>query len=917
MPKNKKVTLTSIYEGQSYEIDLSDDSVSTRITLVEREANELSMILYDRTGQKFKDFIDKENTITVYYGNDLIFNGVLDIASPSHSESGDYYNIIGYSEDVKFGWGDTGNRVFLDRYGHEILSGYTDTVLSQNLSAQGKIKVVSSNAADTMTVTIMGLYSVFTKNETVTLNGTSEVTCSNDYDSILFVSVIVPPTGDITIKDTSDNVLGTIPAGFNVCSESDISDCLHINFKEGVGSIGYDKSGGANNATIEGSPSWVTGGGIDLDGSTQYAYVSDPFATNTVFSFGATITPEGGAGTLRAILSPSSGTFVHFQLNASNKIEAWVYGPSKMLTSTTTVTEGEEYDVAITWGEGVGKLYVNGTQEDITDYSATPPTAMYGSWYIGRGFSDGRYFNGKIKKVWAADDEKSATDISRLHYGELPNFGTGAVYTIGLRIAYSQDMDYQIESLPCYNEAPVTTMERVMDIGDSNGIWTGFYDSSLEIYRMYPKSTAGTQHQLGDHLPVSYDNRYPEANAIILKCAKVKQSDGQMQELLGYATTDNGYSTKIARAIDLSITEEADAEQKAQTVIEEYGTVEKLGAIDTILNIDLKPGDQIYLWDIRELNWSYERINRVYHFIDEQRTSLEVGDKIQSVRTIEFLTDLANVATYGMVGYQNLDDRKHDTIPIDRNIGDSYPLTVNFTIPSEGITKVYLEIEGAKYLQYSADDHYHDNAASYVFDDHTHPDGTLAGDSHGHSYGNMKDTSQAHGLSISWSGGYASTENHTHSVSGNTGYEEPDLPHRHSVSITTGSPSGYIPVMRSITNITTTDSASAALDSGSSGTTGVAVGGSTGSRGGSISGNSGSKTIGPAMAEDTYPNEVAISINGTDRTTALGGPWSDDFDLTGDNKLDITEWVNNDGRHTIAFTSSRNGRINGDILIYY
>jgi hypothetical protein len=534
MPKNKKVTLTSIYEGQSYEIDLSDDSVSTRITLVEREANELSMILYDRTGQKFKDFIDKENTITVYYGNDLIFNGVLDIASPSHSESGDYYNIIGYSEDVKFGWGDTGNRVFLDRYGHEILSGYTDTVLSQNLSAQGKIKVVSSNAADTMTVTIMGLYSVFTKNETVTLNGTSEVTCSNDYDSILFVSVIVPPTGDITIKDTSDNVLGTIPAGFNVCSESDISDCLHINFKEGVGSIGYDKSGGANNATIEGSPSWVTGGGIDLDGSTQYAYVSDPFATNTVFSFGATITPEGGAGTLRAILSPSSGTFVHFQLNASNKIEAWVYGPSKMLTSTTTVTEGEEYDVAITWGEGVGKLYVNGTQEDITDYSATPPTAMYGSWYIGRGFSDGRYFNGKIKKVWAADDEKSATDISRLHYGELPNFGTGAVYTIGLRIAYSQDMDYQIESLPCYNEAPVTTMERVMDIGDSNGIWTGFYDSSLEIYRMYPKSTAGTQHQLGDHLPVSYDNRYPEANAIILKCAKVKQSDGQMQELLGH-----------------------------------------------------------------------------------------------------------------------------------------------------------------------------------------------------------------------------------------------------------------------------------------------------------------------------------------------------------------------------------------------
>jgi len=164
---------------------------------------------------------------------------------------------------------------------------------------------------------------------------------------------------------------------------------------------------------------------------------------------------------------------------------------------------------------------------------------------------------------------------------------------------------------------------------------------------------------------------------------------------------------------------------------------------------------------------------------------------------------------------------------------------------------------------------------------------------------------------------------HTHGVSYNPAYNSNHShdgttdAHDHDMSGSTDSNTSgrNVQYMSAGTNI---GSSSADIDSGTTGSTAADLdSGNTGSSGGTISGNSGSHTVSPTMAEDTYPNAVTLTINGVDRTAALGGPWSDAFDQTGSNKIDITSYVNADGEHTLAFASSRNGRIVGHINVYY
>jgi hypothetical protein len=100
---------------------------------------------------------------------------------------------------------------------------------------------------------------------------------------------------------------------------------------------------------------------------------------------------------------------------------------------------------------------------------------------------------------------------------------------------------------------------------------------------------------------------------------------------------------------------------------------------------------------------------------------------------------------------------------------------------------------------------------------------------------------------------------------------------------------------------------------GSSGGSSVSVSGASGGRGASITGNSGSESAGAELKEDTYPSNVTLTINGTDRTTALGGSWSNNFS----EELDITDYVNTEGTHSLVFGSDQNGRIRGKVIIYY
>jgi hypothetical protein len=67
---------------------------------------------------------------------------------------------------------------------------------------------------------------------------------------------------------------------------------------------------------------------------------------------------------------------------------------------------------------------------------------------------------------------------------------------------------------------------------------------------------------------------------------------------------------------------------------------------------------------------------------------------------------------------------------------------------------------------------------------------------------------------------------------------------------------------------------------------------------------------------DAYPDTLNITINGIDRTAALGGPWGDGstaFELA----LDITDYVQADGSYTVAFSSADDGRLEGYARINY
>lgn len=718
--RNKKVMLThTIYGSETVEIDVTDNTTDITLFETERAAHECNLILVDPTGEKYSNQLSRWDKIELYYDDTKRYEGYIDSYNYEHSSEGNYYEIVSYSPDIKIGWSDTGNRVFLNYYGHEILKGKPgDCTFSAVPASLGALSFVSDSASDTQKLTLIGKSGVFVLNERVTLNGTTPVSTSKSYDNILFVELDSAATGNITIKDSSSNTIGTITATNSTINKSD--------------SKGY--------------------------------------------------------------------------------------------------------------------------------------------------YSD------------------------------------GLMYDLGVEINMG-NLNYLIKRFPCYNESPFTSIERICDIGDSNGMWTSYYDFSNTRLNIYAISTAGTAYDRGN-TPVRFKNNFPDANAIILKCAKIKDSDGTMSEIIGYGSISSDH-TRIARAVDTSITVLADATQKAESIIDEISTMERIGDAEIPLEFGMKPRDTLKTFDIKSGSWANEKIISLFHKIDRGITALEIGDKIQNISTVEFLTDLSNVATYGMVGYQNLDDRTQEQVPIDKNLSSGYNSVISFNISESGIAKAYISIKGEKYRQASADSHYHDNAASY----------SVA--SHGHGYGTLEDTSQTHAFSNVSAFAYKahkhdmgandviSTETDSIASSGTHNHEDPYNPlaygnhthttdgHDHALTGNTADNTSGTPQLYYCT-VSNIGSSAAIMDSGSAGS--YAPG---------ISGNSGSRTVGPTMSEDTYPLGMTILIDGTDRTTALGGAWNDNFNLAGDNALDITDYVNTEGRHTVTFTSTRNGRIEGEILIYY
>lgn len=559
------------------------------------------------------------------------------------------------------------------------------------------------------------------------------------------------------------------------------------------------------------------------------------------------------------------------------------------------------------------------------------------------------------------------------------NYSNGLMYDCGYTVTFSQTPDYDIQDITFKHEYMVTSLDRLCDIGDSNGVWDRFVSGTTIAFK--PRSDNGTDHDLTPYETSIEHDDDTTANRVILIGGSVKQGDGQYQEIIARASDGNGYEDMTV--VDSDITDAADAEQKAANVLAEFGSVEDNAIIGPFpISPSIEVNDRALVADPNDRTTEYRKIWYVEHDYSTHETYVKCGNRRSIQNTIDIISGFDNTALYGHIGIQDLDTRRKYQLHIDANIASSYDYEFTLAVPEEGVQQVWLYLDGLKYRQASASTHYHDNDASFTVDAHDHGTGTLSGgshghsdgtydtashshtegtfdvDSHSHSYGTMKDTSQTHSFSNVSSFAYKShnhdmgaydsissvsvsipsggshnhgdtysslnlgahthtATSHTHSLTGNTAnntsgsgqlyYCSTSNINSSSAELDSGSSGSDAPDIDGV-------SGSASPDvTGTSGSASVTVSGTSGSSSASISGTSGSTTVGATMAEDTYPENVHIWIDGIDRTAALGGVWDDNFSI----QLDISAYVTTDGNHTIAVTTTRNGRISGDVMVYY
>jgi hypothetical protein len=517
--------------------------------------------------------------------------------------------------------------------------------------------------------------------------------------------------------------------------------------------------------------------------------------------------------------------------------------------------------------------------------------------------------------------------------GTYTNYSNGLLYDSGFYANFSSTPDYDVQDITFHHEYMIVSLDRLCDIGDSNGVWD--YTETSNIITFKPRTDYTNSYTVTKYETIKEEDTDSVVDRIILIGSKVQQSDGTWQEVMARATSGNGYEDMVVT--DTDITDTTDAEQKASNILNEYSTTQTTYEIGPIpLNTDITINDRAYVRNPDTHTFEYKRIYGIDHNFSEKLSVLRCGSKRTIDKTINVISGYDGIAMYGSANIQDLDTRRKYIDTFEGNLSSSFGLTYNLDVQEEGIVKATLKIDGLKYKQYSAESHYHDNAASYTVDSHTHGVGTYGGDSHSHgdgtydadnhdhNYGTLEDTSQTHSLYSNY--GSFAYKSHDHDLSSEGGTDEvdgSDFPHSHSAltgstdANTSGSNMYYLSsgsTQSAAADINSGDTGSEGADiAGSSGGSSVSVSGASGGRGASITGNSGSESAGAELKEDTYPSNVTLTINGTDRTTALGGSWSNNFS----EELDITDYVNTEGTHSLVFGSDQNGRIRGKVIIYY
>lgn len=581
------------------------------------------------------------------------------------------------------------------------------------------------------------------------------------------------------------------------------------------------------------------------------------------------------------------------------------------------------------------------------------------------------------------------------------NYPDGLLYNTGISGVGVDAMDYTIKRFKVEYEPVWKAVERIMNIGDSAGLWDYYVDSNKILYT-YPRSQTGTVHDftaktIRSRIPY---NRSKLKNKIIVIGGKVKTANGVWQEIKAVVSAGAGDRQRVF--FERDITDVDDAAQRATVLLAELNQIFYTGelqapgngfAINDLARIYNLHTDQTEDMGIVEIEhtlgttgWK-SRVN-----FGEERHGL--GDPIMSA-----MVGLDDVKRYGDVcDPDDLAQRLKFQNSQQFNLSPDKDEFVHVNIPEEGVLKVYLAMKGVKFRTSTRTDLEHTHDPGNLKDTaQNHDYGNQQDQSQIHDYGNLQDQSQIHGSNFDApnpphdygnledlsqthdEGSYYSTipsknsnyeASHWHWVATYVGDAHGGLPergmynfegtgattrllniwsnitagwrtkspasdHRHSVPIGTEAVDGGSagPSAADIdygntgtgplSDVTGNTTPSAALlDYGNAGPSAAVLDyGYTGTDPAVIdSGNTGTKTDGVGIAEDTYPLNVHLWINGIDRTNELGGPWGDGsnpFDLSGVNRLELTPWCSADGEHELKFTSEQNGHIRAYVDVYY
>ncbi|MDD5416249.1 MAG: MerR family DNA-binding transcriptional regulator [Candidatus Daviesbacteria bacterium] len=272
-------------------------------------------------------------------------------------------------------------------------------------------------------------------------------------------------------------------------------------FSEGTGTKAYDKSPYGNDGTITaGAGGWTTGkygNAYDFDGASDgsgtYIDVGNKITASNLSSLTIEAWLKRDAISPAAedhIISNWTGTY-HFG-TTSNKFSIYLYNTTPTqgsVTGTTTVTNGVWYHVVTTYDGSKIRIYVNGVEENSTDFSgslrSSSTTTKIGAGGSYPGAWASYLFNGKIDEPRIYTRALSADEV-KAHY--LRGSSNTAV-----------TMNTSTTAGTVYGLRGVVTDTGIVTTGTDTA-----YGSRIDVTRT--GATGGTLNTYGQYLNLTTDN---------------------------------------------------------------------------------------------------------------------------------------------------------------------------------------------------------------------------------------------------------------------------------------------------------------------------------------------------------------------------------------------------------------------------